>query len=78
MRWHVLVLILMMCPVLTLDVDAQSVERGRPDAWKDLVRGGRFMDRFLPMPVRGELTQNTWGADNVVPRFIDNGIEDRE
>jgi len=36
------------------------------------------MDLFLPMPVQGELTSETWGADNVKPRYIDNGIEDNE
>jgi len=30
------------------------------------------------MPVQGELTSETWGADNVKPRYIDNGIEDNE
>ncbi|MCK5775879.1 MAG: glycoside hydrolase family protein, partial [Bacteroidales bacterium] len=34
------------------------------------------MDRFLPMPNLGGMTSNTWGADNVIPRDINNGIED--
>lgn len=55
---------------------AQVTERERPKEWKDLVPGARFMDLFLPM--RGkQLSSNTWGADAVVPRYIDNGIEDR-
>lgn len=33
------------------------------------------MDRFLPMPNLGPLTRDTWGADNVLPRDIKNGIE---
>lgn len=36
------------------------------------------MDRFLPIPTIGALTDNTWGAENVVPRYVDNGIEDME
>lgn len=65
------------CCTLTWNANAQSVERSRPDAWKDLVPGARFMDRFEPMPVQGALTSATWGADNVIPRYIDNGLEDR-
>lgn len=59
-------------------VFGQSVERERPEEWNGLVLGGRFMDRFLPMPAQGQLTSDTWGADNVKPRYIDNGIEDNE
>jgi len=64
--------------MFTLDVNAQTVARERPDEWNNLVYGGRFMDRFLAMRVQGELTGETWGADNVKPRYIDNGIEDNE
>lgn len=31
-------------------VDAQITERERPAEWQHLVKGARFMDRFLPMP----------------------------
>ncbi len=78
MRSYVLIWILLTSCLLTLDANAQSVERSRPDEWNKLVYGGRFMDRFLAMPIQGELTSETWGADNVKPRYIDNGIEDRE
>lgn len=64
--------------LFTLEVDAQSIERKRPAEWNELVFGGRFMDRFLPMPVQGPLTSETWGAENVKPRYIDNGLEDSE
>ncbi len=57
---------------------AQITERERPEAWENLVNGGRFMDRFLPIPVMGQLRSDTWGADGVVPRYTDNGIEDAE
>jgi len=59
-------------------VIAQTTERPRPAEWSNLVFGGRFMDRFLPMPNLGQLTRNTWGADNVLPRYTDNGIENRK
>jgi len=59
-------------------VIAQTTERPRPAEWNKLVFGGRFMDRFLPMPNLGQLTRDTWGAENVLPRFTDNGIENRK
>ena len=31
-------------------VHAQITERERPAEWQHLVKGARFMDRFLPMP----------------------------
>jgi len=61
-----------------LNVNAQTVERARPAEWKNLVYGGRFMDRFLPMPSMGKLSSDTWGGDNVLPRYVDNGIENRK
>ncbi len=33
------------------------------------------MDRFLPMPT-GNLRSDVWGAPGVVPRYVDNGVED--
>ncbi len=36
------------------------------------------MDRFLPMPAKGPLTSDTWGAAQVKPRYIENGLEDQE
>jgi len=36
------------------------------------------MDRFMPMLVQGPLTDATWGAAGVVPRYIENGLEDNE
>lgn len=57
---------------------AQVEERSRPEEWKNLVKGGRFMDLFLPVSPIGALTSDTWGTDGVKPRYIDNGIEDAE
>lgn len=59
----------------TQNIDAQVTERSRPAEWDHLVEGARFMDRFLPMPA-GKLSSDVWGAKNVIPRYIDNGIED--
>lgn len=54
---------------------SQITERERPAEWKQLVKGARFMDRFLPM--KGNvLSSDTWGADCVLLRYVDNGIED--
>lgn len=58
-----------------MTLNAQVAERPRPAAWDQLVPGARFIDRFLPMTA-GTLSGETWGADGVVPRYIDNGIED--
>ena len=56
-------------------VFSQITERPRPKEWDNLVEGSRFIDRFLPMS-EGKLSAKVWGGENVVPRFIDNGIED--
>lgn len=70
---------LTLCGVLVLISNlcfSQITERERPKEWNQLVDGGRFMDRFLPM--KGNiLTLDTWGASYVKPRYVDNGIEDR-
>lgn len=71
-------LILLIHSALINNVDSQVTVRKRPAEWNNLVFGGRFMDRFLPMPNIGVLTRDTWGADNVLPRYIDNGIENRK
>jgi len=76
-RYATICMLLVLC-LLSLDANAQVKERKRPAEWNNLVRGGRFMDRFLPMPVQGPLTSETWGADNVKPRYIENGLEDNE
>lgn len=53
---------------------SQIVTRECPVEWKNLVKGARFMDRFLPMPA-GMQQRNIWGADSVLNRYVDNGIE---
>jgi len=64
--------------LVTTGGHTQITERERPAEWEELVYGGRFMDRFLPMKVQGPLTDATWGAAGVVPRYIENGLEDNE
>lgn len=58
----------------SLSLSAQITERTRPEAWKQLVPGARFMDRFLPMP-DGIKKWHVWGTDSVQNRYVDNGIE---
>jgi hypothetical protein len=55
---------------------AHVVERKAPAKWDSLVYGGRFLDLYLPMPDLGGITKNTWGGKNVLPREINNGIDD--
>jgi hypothetical protein len=62
--------------VTNTNMFAQITERPRPAEWSQLVKGARFMDRFLPMTGKN-LSSDTWGAEGVVPRYVDNGIEDR-
>lgn len=64
--------------IISSYVYGQAEERERPAEWDNLVPGGRFMDRFLLIERIGQLTYDTWGADNVIPRYADNGIEDSE
>ena len=59
----------------TQSMTAQITERPRPAEWDNLVEGARFIDRFVPMPA-GKLSSDVWGAKEVVPRYVDNGIED--
>jgi len=72
------ILLFALITLFVFQVNAQTTERPRPAAWNNLVFGGRFMDRFLPMPNLGQLTRDTWGAENVLPRYTDNGIENRK
>jgi hypothetical protein len=71
-------LLFVACFIYPLIIIAQTTERPRPAEWSNLIYGGRFMDRFLPMPDLGKLTADTWGDTNVVPRYTDNGIENRK
>lgn len=70
--------ILMMLLLCSLNSVAQIQERERPSEWQNLVEGARFLDLFEPIEPVGELVKDTWGEEGVVPRYIDNGIEDGE
>lgn len=65
---------LMAASFLFAPVHAQITERERPAEWQHLVKGARFMDRFLPMP-DGIQVKGIWGTDSVLNRYVDNGIE---
>ncbi|NWK55765.1 hypothetical protein HW115_09095 [Verrucomicrobiaceae bacterium N1E253] len=68
---------ILLCSLLySCAVNAQDTQRSRPKQWEQLVPGARFMDRFLPNPVRGKLSSDTWGVDAVKPRDTQLGIED--
>ncbi|GAA3615199.1 glycoside hydrolase family protein [Flavivirga amylovorans] len=54
----------------------QVVNREIPTEWENLIYGARFLDRFLPMSNLGEVSYNVWGTKKVIPRNINNGIED--
>lgn len=55
--------------------NAQVTDRPRPAEWANLVEGGCFRDRFLPMQGQN-LSSDCWGVNGVKPRLVDNGIED--
>lgn len=40
------------------------------------VLGTSFSDLILPIPIHEKLSSDVWGADGVLPRDADNGIED--
>ncbi|MFI3321932.1 MAG: glycoside hydrolase family protein [Rikenellaceae bacterium] len=60
-----------------ISASAQIEYREVPTEWQHLVEGGSFIDRIMPMP-KGKLSMDSWGALNVQPRYIDNGIEDNK
>ena len=63
--------------LLPLTATAQHTDDIKvPEAWKSLVKGGRFMDRLEPLPILSKRTSDTWGEDAVKPRDITLGIED--
>lgn len=76
MKKNILTLIVwgLFCNLMMLSLHAQTIERNRPLEWRQLVPGGRFMDRFLPM-ADGRQMNGVWGTDSVQNRYVDNGIE---
>jgi hypothetical protein len=50
-----------------------------PSSYKvpaDIVPGGAFIDRILPLPVGSGTRNGEWGGKNVQPRVVENGLED--
>lgn len=74
----------LLCTLLSVffsnfQLSAQTTQRPRPAEWNNLIFGGRFMDRFLPMTNNGKPARSdAWGADNVLPRYVENGIEHKD
>lgn len=62
-------LVLALC--LAMVGTARAAEPGTEAAM-----GKTLIDYFQPMPIRGELTRDTWGAPGVLPRDEKNGLED--
>ena len=52
----------------------QAAATAADNDWDRLIRGGRFMDRIMPMQGR-VLSSDCWGAPGTRPRLTDNGIE---
>jgi hypothetical protein len=78
MKIRCIILGLLTCIAFFSEANSQVTVRERPAEWDNLVFGGRFIDLFLPMSGIGQLTSDTWGAPNVIPRDIKNGIENRK
>lgn len=68
-----LLLLIFLCSFF-VGMNAQITERKRPEEWQFLIKGGRFMDRFQPMP-GSVISKDVWGTDSVRLRYVDNGIE---
>ncbi len=75
MKKAFLVLILVAVQLLA---NAQITQREHPAEWVNLVEGARFLDRFQPIPPVGKLSKGEWGTKEVLIRYIDNGIEEKE
>ena len=63
--------------LLTIPILAQTpgTAATTPDT-RPVTQSKTFISYFLPTPPQGELVRNAWGATNVLPRDIRNGLED--
>jgi len=62
--------------VQAIDFSGNKSEFSTPvEATAKTVLGASFRDFILPMPIHKKLRSDVWGADNVIPRDPDNGIE---
>src|SRR4051794_28962169 len=55
---------------------ARTALAGDPSATTLPSKSKTLIDYFLPMPVRGQLSHDVWGAPEVGPRDTGNGLED--
>jgi len=55
---------------------AGPAQRSGPPAMSKPLAERTYIDYFLPTPVIGKLSQEAWGAANVLPRDPQNGLED--
>jgi len=47
-------------------------------SWEKLVCGGQFQDLYLPTPIiNGLESDSIWGDEDIVPRDVDNGFEQK-
>jgi len=62
--------------VQAIDYSGNKSDFSKPvKAMAKSVLGASFRDLILPMPIHKNLRSDLWGADNVIPRDPDNGIE---
>ena len=54
-----MMVVLVILLTMVVEVAAQHEDKPRPEAWKDLVYGARFMDRILPAPIFNGLEIDT-------------------
>ncbi len=76
MKRNQLLFLFFLCLIASSSAFSQDIKRERPKEWDNLVIGGAFIDRFEAIPTIGELTSEVWGCDAVLPRYVDNGIEE--
>ena len=76
---HVSCFMLHVSCFMTSSALAEDVTRPPPGGWDRIVPGGKFIDRFETAGVIGSgWTSNCWGGDNVKPRDVRNGIEEKD
>jgi len=71
---------MLICLFVALSAWALMTRAEGLDALEAEPKGKTFIDYFLPTPIHGRahgpLTRDTWGAEDVLPRDIQNGLED--
>jgi len=62
------------CLALVSNGLGQEANSGTPPSQP--AAGKTLIDYFLPMPIQGSLSKDAWGAPGVLPRDVQNGLED--